>query len=184
MSNLVAYFSHPDPFNPEGDGESEPPSGFVQRDGTVVGTVQAMAGVIEQLTHASSYRIQSQKIYPSNFRILEEITKGEKERGERPALREPIPDLSSVENVFLGYPMWWMDAPMPVYSFLEKADLSGKDVYIFAAHADYGLADTLKTITGLAKGARVNQEPLAASCFSTVEQLQQEVVSWLYKVNS
>ena len=57
-------------------------------------------------------------------------------------------------------------------------------MYIFAAHADYGLADTLKTITGLAKGARVNQEPLAASCFSTVEQLQQEVVSWLYKVNS
>ena len=184
MSNLVAYFSHPDPFNPEGDGESEPPSGYVQRDGTVIGTVEAMAEVIEQVTHASSYRIQAKKIYPSYFTILEQITKGEKARGDRPELREPIPDLSSVENVFLGYPIWWMDAPMPVYSFLEKADLSGKDVYIFAAHADYGLGDTLKTITELAKRARVNQTPLAASCFATVEQLQQETVSWLYKVNS
>ena len=114
MSNLVAYFSHPDPFNPEGDGESEPPSGYVQRDGSVLGTVQVMADVIEKVTHASSYRIEPKRIYPSNFRILEQISKAEKARGDRPELREPIPDLTDVENVFLGYPMWWMDAPMAV----------------------------------------------------------------------
>ena len=88
-----------------------------------------------------------------------------------------------MENVFLGYPIWWMDAPMAVYSFLEKADLSGKDVYVFAAQSGYGLADTLKTVTALAKGANVNQTPLSSSCFLTVEQLQQEVISWLYKIN-
>ena len=183
MSNFVAYFSHPDPFNPEGDGESEPPSGYVQRDGSVLGTVQVMADVIEKVTHASSYRIEPKRLYPSIFRIIEQISKAEKARGDRPELREPIPDLTDVENVFLGYPMWWMDAPMAVYSVREKADLSGKDIYIFAAQSGYGLADTLKTITALAKGANVNQTPLSASCFLTVEQLQQEVISWLYKIN-
>ncbi|MBQ1804158.1 MAG: hypothetical protein II014_02745 [Bifidobacteriaceae bacterium] len=183
MSNLVAYFSHPDPFNPEGDGESEPPSGYVQRDGSVLGTVQVMAEVIAKVTHASTYRIQSKRIYPSNFKILEQISKAEKQRGDRPELREPIPDLKDVENVFLGYPMWWMDAPMAVYSFLEKADLKGKELYLFAAQSDYGLADTLKTITDTAKGAKVNQTPLSASCYLTIEQLQQEVIAWLYKVN-
>ncbi|MBR4400007.1 MAG: hypothetical protein IKT06_03715 [Aeriscardovia sp.] len=184
MSNLVAYFSHPDPFNPEGDGGSEPPSGYVQRDGSIVGTVQAMAEVIKKLTDASSYRIQTKKVYPSYFRILEQITKGEKQRGDRPELEEPIPDLSSVENVFLGYPMWWMDAPMAVYSFLEKADLSGKELYLFVAQSDYGIADTLQTITKAAKGAKVNQTPLVASCYLTLTQLQQEVATWLYKVSS
>ena len=184
MSNLVAYFSHPDPFNPEGDGESEPPSGYVQRDGSVLGTVEVMAGVIEKVTHASAYRIETKRVYPSNFRILEQISKAEKQRQDRPELNEPIPSLSSVENVFLGYPMWWMDAPMSVYSFLEKADLSGKDVYVFVAQNDYGISDTLHTITRLAKGAKVNQAPLVASCYATVEQLQEEVISWLYKINS
>ena len=183
MSNLVAYFSHPDIFNPEGDGESEPPSGYVQRDGSVLGTVEVMASVIEKLTHASSYRIEAERIYPSNFRILEQISKAEKQRGARPELREPIPDLSDIENVFLGYPMWWMDAPMAVYSFLEKADLSGKDVYVFVAQSDYGIADSLKTVTSLAKGAKVNQTPLVASCYLTLEQLQEQVVAWLYKVS-
>lgn len=184
MSNLVAYFSHPDPFNPEGDGESEPPSGYVQRDGSVLGTVEAMANVIEKVTHSPAYRIEAKRIYPSNFRILEQISKAEKQRQDRPELKEPIPPLASVENVFLGYPMWWMDAPMAVYSFLEKADLSGKNLYVFAAQSDYGIADTLQTVTRMAKGAKVCQTLLAASCYATIEQLQEEVISWLYKVSN
>ena len=62
--------------------------------------------------------------------------------------------LESADTVFLGYPIWWGDAPMPVYTFLEGRDWKGKTIYPFCTHEGSGLASTSGSIAD-ATGATV-----------------------------
>ena len=47
----------------------------------------------------------------------------------RPALSSKIENLDEYDVIFLGYPNWNSDLPMPLYSFLEEYDFSGKTHY-------------------------------------------------------
>ena len=42
--------------------------------------------------------------------------------------------MEEYDTIYLGFPIWWGDAPMPVYTFLESYNLSGKHIYPFATH--------------------------------------------------
>lgn len=48
----------------------------------------------------------------------------------RPELFEK-PDVSSYDNIYLGFPLWWYEAPRIIASFLESCNLSGKTVIPF-----------------------------------------------------
>lgn len=48
----------------------------------------------------------------------------------RPELAEK-PDVSAYDNIYLGFPMWWYEAPRIIATFLESCDLSGKTVIPF-----------------------------------------------------
>ena len=56
------------------------------------------------------------------------MDQGQEEQSEeaRPELASHIEDISQYDTVFLGYPNWWGDMPMAVYSFLDEYDLSEK----------------------------------------------------------
>ena len=41
-------------------------------------------------------------------------------------------EFAAYDVVFIGYPIWWYDAPMIIYSFLEAHDFSGKTLVPFA----------------------------------------------------
>ncbi len=58
----------------------------------------------------------------------------------RPALGSPIPDLTSVQTVFVGFPIWWGVEPRVVDTFLESCELSGKTVIPFATSGGSGMA--------------------------------------------
>ena len=64
----------------------------------------------------------------------------------RPALAENISreEMASYETVFVGYPIWWYDAPMIIYSFLESHDFSGKKIIPFATSGGSGLNEEKK----------------------------------------
>ena len=62
----------------------------------------------------------------------------------RPALAESVPDVSSYDMVYIGYPIWWGVAPRPVNTFIESARLEDKPVYIFATSGGSGIDYTLK----------------------------------------
>ena len=45
----------------------------------------------------------------------------------RPAMAE-VPQLAGYDTVFVGFPIWWYQAPRIIQTFLESADFSGKTV--------------------------------------------------------
>ena len=76
--------------------------------------------------------------YPNTYTQLIKFAKAEKQENARPEIKGEVKNISSYDTVFLGYPNWWSDMPMPVYTFLEKHDLSGKKVYNFCTHEGSG----------------------------------------------
>lgn len=52
-----------------------------------------------------------------------------------PRLRTKIDNFEQYDVIFLGYPVWWATLPMPVISFLDKYDFSGKTVFPFVSHS-------------------------------------------------
>ena len=71
----------------------------------------------------------------------------------RPALEKSVPDVSSYDMVYIGFPIWWGVAPRPVNTFIESTRLEDKPVYIFATSGgsgiDYALNDMKKNYPSL-----------------------------------
>ena len=127
----------------------------------VQGTTQFVAQAIQEKTGADIYRIERSIDYPTNYDTLTGQAKEEKDDNARPALKDTIGDLSRYDTIFLGYPIWRYDAPMPVYSFLQRYDLAGKKVYVFATHGGSGLSGTVERIQAAEPGAEVSSNAFA-----------------------
>lgn len=76
--------------------------------------------------------------YPNEYNPLIQYAKKEKQENARPEIVGDVSNIDEYDTVFIGYPNWWADMPMPVYTFIEKHDLSGKKVYNFCTHEGSG----------------------------------------------
>ena len=111
------------------------------------GNVQQLAGWVQEETGGDLFSIRVTDPYPSDWD--ECLDRANQERGEnaRPELEERVENLDDYDTVFLGYPNWWYGVPMPLLTFLEENDLSGKQVYLFCSHGTGGLANSVEIIT-------------------------------------
>ena len=73
----------------------------------------------------------------------------------RPELAAQVENWDSYDMVFVGYPNWWSDAPMAVYTFLESCDWTGKTLVPFNTSASGGFGRSLSGIEESAAGAEV-----------------------------
>lgn len=64
-------------------------------------------------------------------------------------------NLDQYDIIYIGYPIWWFNAPMAVGSFLESYDLSGKTVVPFCTSQDNDISVSMDYIQKAAKGATV-----------------------------
>lgn len=60
----------------------------------------------------------------------------------RPAIAGDAPDLTAYDTVFVGFPIWWYQAPRIIETFLASRDFSGKRVVPFATSGGSGLGHT------------------------------------------
>lgn len=118
-----------------------------------VGNTQVLAEMIAKEVGADLFHIKPVKQYPADYTKCTEVAKKEKDSNARPAITAD----TKVENydiIFLGYPNWWSDAPMPVYTFIEKHNWQGKTVIPFCTHEGSGLSNAAE-IKAACKGATV-----------------------------
>lgn len=69
--------------------------------------------------------------------------------GTRPPLKTKITaaKMAEYDVVLLGYPTWWATLPMPVYTFLESYDFSGKTVISFSSHGGTMFGDSVSDLS-------------------------------------
>lgn len=64
----------------------------------------------------------------------------------RPAMKQLQIDWSRYDVVYLGYPIWWDQAPRIVNTFLESYDLKGKTVIPFATSGGSGIGNSVRRL--------------------------------------
>lgn len=174
---LVAYFSYAENADlPDGTDASASASIQVW-NGETTGNTGVVAAMIAETTGADLFSIQTVEKYPDTYDAT--IDQGQQERNAnaRPALATHAEDLDRYDVVFLGFPNWWGDMPMAMYSFLDEVDLSGKTIVPFVTSGGSGFSRTISTIESMESGANV-QEGLSISGSSATEA-QAQVNEWL-----
>ena len=92
-----------------------------------VGNTEFVAKMIHEMTGGDLFHIEPVKEYPKDYTETTEVARQELRTKARPKLTGHVDTMASFEVIFLGYPIWWGTMPMPVCSFLEDYDFSGKD---------------------------------------------------------
>ena len=73
----------------------------------------------------------------------------------RPAISGSVENMEQYDIIFVGYPIWWGEAPRIVSTFIESYDFSGKTIRPFCTHEGSGLGHSVEDIRRLCPGARV-----------------------------
>ena len=180
QNTLVVYFSMPETTNSENMTEEEDNSTVVI-DGEVMGNTQYVAMEIQEKMNADIFRIEPETSYTTNHEKLVDIASQEQEENARPAIKDKISDFEQYDTIFVGYPIWWSDLPMIMYSFFDEYDFSDKTIIPFSTHGGGGLADTISTIQELEPNANVYEQGLSISR-NDVENSSEEISQWLEKV--
>lgn len=147
-------------------------------NGNAVGRVRAVADMIQKETGGELFSIQTSTVYPADGGELIDQAADEQNDNFRPELTTHIEDLSAFETIFIGYPNWWYDMPMALYSFFEEYDFSGKTIIPFNVHNGSRFSSTISTIQGLEPNATVITDGFTVSERS-VADAEKDVVEWL-----
>ena len=152
---LVAYFSNPQTDSTDADTSAS----RNLESGTLKGNVEYAAELIQAKVGGDMFRIETVEPYPAAYDPTINQALDEQRANARPELKNSI-DLSGYDTIYLGYPNWWGDMPMALYTFLEQNDLSGKTVNVFVCHGGSGASATLSTVKSLQPGANVSDNVL------------------------
>ncbi|WP_207744740.1 flavodoxin [[Ruminococcus] lactaris] len=98
------------------------------------GNTQQVANWISDKTGGELFRIIPEVEYTEDD--VFDRAQDELNNGTRPPLSSHIDQevMEQYDVIFVGFPIWWYDLPMPVWSFLEEYDLSGKTIIPFFTH--------------------------------------------------
>ncbi len=164
---LIAYFSH--------TGENYE-VGVIEK-----GNTRIIADMIAEETGADMFEIRTVNPYPDIYEECTDVAKKEQNESARPEILDPPENLDEYDTIFIGYPIWWGDLPMAVYTFLENYDFSGKTVIPFCTHAGSGLSGTQSRIEDTCSGATVldGLSIRGSTAQNQQEKAKEEVLAWL-----
>lgn len=140
---LIAYFSEPLPDN--GVDAASSASRLIV-NGDLCGSVEYMATVIGEATGGDRVRIQTATPYPEEYAALADQANEERLNGTHPSLATNIENFDDYDVIFVGYPIWWYQMPMAMYSFFDAYDFTGKTIIPFSSHGGSGWSGTVDDI--------------------------------------
>ena len=173
---LIVYFSVPEDVNTNGV-DAIAGASVVVSDGEVLGNTEYVARIIQQTVGGNLFRIETEDTYPLDHDPLVDQAAQEQEDAVRPQLASQIENPDQYDTILLGYPNWWADMPMPLYSFLEEYDFSGKTIIPFITHGGSRASQTITTISKLQPNASVNSNALVLSR-NDVAKSGADVIAW------
>lgn len=119
------------------------------------GNTRAVAEEIQKQTGAALFELSPKTPYTKEYDTLLNVAKRERQSNTRPALASVPNALEDYDVVFLGFPNWWSDMPMLLYTFLETQPLSGKTIVPFCTSGGSGFSRTIDAIKATQPDATV-----------------------------
>lgn len=146
MAKLVAFYSRAD--------ENYFSGGYRY---VTVGNTEKVAKIISELTGADLFKIEQKIPYAADYNTCIQQAKEDQQAKARPKLVSVPDSLDKYDEIYLGFPNYWGDMPMAVYTFLEQFGWNGKTVHPFCTHEGSGLSGTEGKIQSACKGAVVTK---------------------------
>ncbi|MDL2264469.1 hypothetical protein LJC31_07450 [Synergistaceae bacterium OttesenSCG-928-I11] len=143
------------------------------------GNSRRIASQIHERVGGDLVEIEMTKPYSRSYNTCLEESLRDLQADARPSLKTRISNFDRYEVIFLGYPTWWATIPMPVATFLESYDFSGKTVVPFNSHGGGRLGQTVSAIAKLCPNAAI-KGALSIS-YGGGNTLRQDIESWLQK---
>lgn len=144
------------------------------------GNTKGIAEEIQVQTGADLFEIELVNAYSDDYNtVLDEAQRDQNEQA-RPEIKNHVENMEDYDTIILGYPNWWASIPMPIASFLEEYDFTGKTIVPFCSHGGGRFGQSLTAIAKLVPDARMG-EALSVH-YSGGSDLPDEITKWL-KVN-
>lgn len=144
---------------------------------SATGTTERVAGEIAEATGGQLYEIVPEKEYTSaDLNWNDDRSRSSLEMNNpqsRPALGGSPVDVAAYGVVFIGYPIWWDQAPRIVNTFIESHDLKGKTVIPFATSGGSGISNSVEVLKKTYPGLNIQEGKLLNNASSAT------IRSWL-----
>lgn len=152
---LTAYFSYGENASLPAGVDASASASIQMWDNKVTGNTGVVAHMINENVGGDLFSIQTVKKYPADYNETIDVGKDERNADARPALASHVENMDKYDTIFLGFPNWWSDMPMALYTFLDEYDLSGKTIIPFSTSGGSGLSNTVNSIKRAEPNANV-----------------------------
>ena len=148
------------------------------------GNTAIIAEIIAGETGADTFEIKPVKPYPNDYTECTKVASKEKALKARPEIVGKVDNFQDYDIIFIGYPTWYGDMPMAVYTFLESYDFSGKKIIPFCTHGGSGLSSTDQALTLACPNSEILSgfEIRGTIAQKQTEEAKSKVLSWLNRV--
>ena len=145
------------------------------------GNTEKLARNIAEATGFDVFEIKTAKPYPEDYDAVLDLAKKEQNRKARPELAAHVQNFEQYDTIFLGYPCWWGTLPMPVFTFLEGYDFSGKRIIPFVTHGGSSFGRSLNDMKRTVPNAKIESNGLSIRG-SNASSSKPQVIKWLEKL--
>ena len=120
-------------------------------------TTEGVAEIIADSLSADIYEILPEQPYTdADLNYNDDNSRSTIEMNDssvRPAISSSLEDMEQYSIVFIGYPIWWGEAPRIVSTFMESYDFSGKTIVPFCTSGSSGIGSSATNLEALTDGA-------------------------------
>lgn len=115
------------------------------------GNTEEVAQKISEYTGGSLAEIQRAEEYGD----LQEEDEAEILDGVHPEITVSVDNIADYDTIFVGYPIWWDEAPAMIATFLADNDFSGKTIIPFCTSASDDIDNSLHIFHELCPDAEI-----------------------------
>lgn len=119
------------------------------------GNTENVAKSIQSQTDSDIFEIVPATPYSDDYDTVVDLAQEEQRNNARPAISGKIENIEQYDVIYVGFPNWWGDMPMILYTFFDTYDLSGKTVALFCTSGGSGLSGTINEVKSLEPNATV-----------------------------
>lgn len=119
------------------------------------GNTENVAKSIQSQTDSDIFEIIPATSYSDDYDTVLDLAQEEQRNDTRPAISGSIENIEQYDVVYVGFPNWWGDMPMILYTFFDTYDLSDKAVALFCTSGGSGLSNTENEVKELEPNATV-----------------------------
>lgn len=141
------------------------------------GNTEIVANKIHEKIGGDIFEINTVNPYSQDYNTVVEQAKQELAKNFRPKLAKNLEQISQYDTIILGYPNWWSTMPMPVFTFLESHDFSGKTILPICTHEGSRMGRSVEDIRKVCpKAIVINGLAIRGSNVSSADN---EITEWL-----